>query len=188
MIGVARYKLFASNRLSTHKNYLQRVVYRLKSTIVFLLKWRIVRVALHIAVRLFAPRHRIGVAAIVMDEQKGVLLLNHVFHPTIPWGVPGGWLDVGEAPLEGAMRELREETGIEAAGGTLILMRRDRYPDHLAIAYLMEVKTEITPSDLKLSKEIISAAWFELSDIPHLTPFNYDAVLTAAEQIQQKYN
>ena len=51
----------------------------------------------------------------------GVMLLNHegkVFvaqrlDPTLEaWQMPQGGLDPGEAPLEGALRELEEETGI----------------------------------------------------------------------------
>ena len=99
---------------------------------------------------------------------------------------PGGWLDVGEAPLDGAMRELREETGLTAVDGTLILMRRDKYPDHLAIAYLMQIETDINLSELRLSNEIVSADWFDISAIPQLTPFTYDAVLLAAQKIQQR--
>jgi 8-oxo-dGTP pyrophosphatase MutT (NUDIX family) len=29
------------------------------------------------------------------------------------WGMPGGWLDYGEQPIQGVIRELKEETGIE---------------------------------------------------------------------------
>lgn len=28
------------------------------------------------------------------------------------WGMPGGWLDFGEQPVEGVVRELQEETGL----------------------------------------------------------------------------
>lgn len=54
-------------------------------------------------------------AAVVMDEQGRVLLvrrsLRERFLPGV-WGVPCGKLEPGESPRDGALRELKEETGL----------------------------------------------------------------------------
>lgn len=135
------------------------------------------------AVRVFAPRHRIGITAVVINEQNEVLLLHHVFHPTVPWGAPGGWLDAGEAPLHGALRELREETGIIATDATLIHMRRDKLPDHLSIAYLIHLSESqtIPLQSLTLSHEINHAKWFTAAELPRLTSFTREAIKIALE-------
>ena len=42
--------------------------------------------------------------------QGQVLLVEHVFHPYAPWGLPGGWIDRNESPSQTAViRELQEE-------------------------------------------------------------------------------
>jgi 8-oxo-dGTP pyrophosphatase MutT (NUDIX family) len=51
-------------------------------------------------------------SGIVMGE-RGVLLLKH--RRLGIWVQPGGHIDAGEAPWEAALREVREETGLEVA-------------------------------------------------------------------------
>ncbi|MGW3955692.1 NUDIX hydrolase [Streptomyces sp. NPDC004752] len=54
-------------------------------------------------------------AAVVMDERERVLLVRRSererFLPRV-WGVPCGKLEPGECPEDGALRELKEETGL----------------------------------------------------------------------------
>lgn len=44
------------------------------------------------------------------DRRKYLLLKNALFHE---WGFPKGHLESGENLIEGALRELKEETGLE---------------------------------------------------------------------------
>src|SRR5438093_3238926 len=62
----------------------------------------------------------VGVMAIVFDDQGRVLVLHHTYRRRYPWGVPGGWLGAGETPDDGALRELREETGFEGEVEALV--------------------------------------------------------------------
>ena len=45
------------------------------------------------------------------------------------WEFPGGKIADGEEPAEAALRELREETGLIAAGATPLLVFVHDYPD-----------------------------------------------------------
>lgn len=134
-------------------------------------------------IRLIVPRQRLGVTMVALDEQSRVLLLRHVFHPEYPWGLPGGWLGRNEAPAEGVMRELWEETGLTAVLGPTLLVRREDHPPHIGIAYLGYIQ----PGTITLSNEIIEAAWFDADDLPPLYPFMADAIQTALKT-QQRSN
>jgi ADP-ribose pyrophosphatase YjhB (NUDIX family) len=125
------------------------------------------------AVRLIVPRHRVGVALVVFDAEDRVLMLRHVFHPTTPWGVPGGWLDRREDPAACALRELGEETGLAARLGAAVFLSFEAVPPHVAVAYAADV----IPGPLKLSAEILEAGWFPPDDLPGpLLPFVQAAI------------
>ncbi|HYJ90680.1 MAG TPA: NUDIX hydrolase, partial [Pyrinomonadaceae bacterium] len=49
----------------------------------------------------------VSVAAIVINEKREVLLLNHVLRPKSGWGFPGGFLDAGEQTHEAIRREVK---------------------------------------------------------------------------------
>jgi 8-oxo-dGTP diphosphatase len=52
-------------------------------------------------------------SAVVVDDEDRVLLVHH--NKVGQWLYPGGHIDPNEDPAEAALREVREETGIEAA-------------------------------------------------------------------------
>ncbi|MDH2444730.1 NUDIX hydrolase [Amnibacterium sp. CER49] len=61
---------------------------------------------------------RAGAAGLLAVSPAGAVLLQHRVewsHFGGTWGLPGGARDLGETALEGALREAREETGIDAA-------------------------------------------------------------------------
>ena len=64
--------------------------------------------------RRYPERPIVGVLAIVMREDR-VLVVRRA-NPPMPgrWGFPGGVLELGETVAQGAMRELEEETGVIA--------------------------------------------------------------------------
>lgn len=57
----------------------------------------------------------VGVVAMRNDEEFIVLHRSSDKHGVNTWSLPGGKPDGGESPLEGAIRELREETNAVVA-------------------------------------------------------------------------
>jgi 8-oxo-dGTP pyrophosphatase MutT (NUDIX family) len=57
-----------------------------------------------------------AVGVIVLDDDDRVLLVGQHRYAleAYSWEIPEGGVPAGESPLEGARRELREETGVEA--------------------------------------------------------------------------
>lgn len=52
----------------------------------------------------------VGVSVLMFDEENRVLLLHR--SDTKDWGVPGGYMEIGETLEEAAHREVHEETGL----------------------------------------------------------------------------
>ena len=65
-------------------------------------------------------RHRGSVATLAVHEDGRIVLVRQWRHPVGArmWELPAGLLDAGESPMEGARRELEEETGLRAASVT----------------------------------------------------------------------
>ena len=54
----------------------------------------------------------LGAAAVVRDDDGKVLLVKHSYG-ALNWEIPGGGAQPGESPVETAVREVREETGLD---------------------------------------------------------------------------
>jgi len=64
--------------------------------------------------RRYPDRPIVGVLAVVLRGDR--MLVVRRSNPPMPgrWGFPGGVLELGETVAQGAMRELLEETGVQA--------------------------------------------------------------------------
>lgn len=75
------------------------------------------------------------VAAYAVIERRGKILLTHWRRGHLHgWTLPGGGLDPGEDPRDAVVREVLEETGLEARVGKLIgvdsrVMVREEVPE-----------------------------------------------------------
>jgi len=67
---------------------------------------------------------RAGTVAVVSNSKGRVLAFQRTDFPG-QWQLPQGGIDVGESPVEGAWRELEEETGLGPTDVRLV----DEYPD-----------------------------------------------------------
>ncbi|ABU82095.1 NUDIX domain-containing protein [Ignicoccus hospitalis] len=107
------------------------------------------------------------VDVVVFHEGK-VLLVKRGAEPFKgKWALPGGRVECGERVEEAALRELKEETGIEAELVTLVSVysdpNRDPRGHYVSVAFLAAPKGNLEP---KASTDAAEAKWFELSEVP----------------------
>lgn len=96
-----------------------------------------------------------------VKNSKGELLLTQR-HPNkhygLLWECSGGAVTAGESSIEGACRELYEETGIKADCGELVYLGDTIKSDYIVETYLCKKNYETI--ELKLQKEeVADALW-----------------------------
>ena len=105
----------------------------------------------------------IGVFGIITDNEERVLLCHRRDHDL--WNLPGGGVEAGESPWDALVREIKEETGLEAK------------PAHLTGVYSKPDKNEIvlsfacqiTGGEITLNDEADKIEYFEVGQIPKNT-------------------
>ena len=97
------------------------------------------------------------------------------------WAFPGGFLNMDESAEEGALRELKEETGLEGAYirqfHTFSAPQRDPRERVITIAYYALVRMQ----EVKGGDDASDARWFALDEVPPLA-FDHDQILRKAEK------
>lgn len=124
--------------------------------------------------RLRQARYTLGVVGVIVNEHQQILLVEHVFHPAIPWGLPGGWVGRNETPATALMRELQEELQLTVKLQNLLTFEVER-KGHYNLAYKCQPQGEIG----KLSAELLNYRWVDFLDLPTLYPFHYRAIARA---------
>jgi ADP-ribose pyrophosphatase YjhB (NUDIX family) len=164
-----------------------------------LMKWRLaswlqrfalLRWVLRLGVQLFVPRQHVGAVGAVFNQAGQVLLVEHVFRPNFPWGLPGGWIGRGEDPAKAVEREFREELDLQVNAEQLLICEpqggRSGVPPGLGLAYYCRlVGNGITGIDLtraSMAYEVLSVKWVDPGKIEwKLTPIDRKAIELAKQ-------
>ena len=101
------------------------------------------------------------------------------------WALPGGFLRNDETAKEGALRELREETGLEASAvgelGVFSDPSRDPRERVITIAFYALVKS----SEVEGGDDADEAAWFSIDELPQLAFDHSDIINAALERLRR---
>jgi 8-oxo-dGTP pyrophosphatase MutT (NUDIX family) len=100
------------------------------------------------------PTKRMGAGLLVRDGTDRVLLVEPTYKPN--WEIPGGAVDADESPRECAIREVREELGIEMTPGRLLVVDY-QHPEPERTESMMFV----------FDGGIVDAAWSDLISLAH---------------------
>ena len=89
------------------------------------------------------------------------------------WAMPGGWADVGESPAEMVVREAREESGFHVCPRKVVgIFEENRHAAHQELfhAYKIVFLCDITGGQARGSYETSAVEFFDLDDLPPLSP------------------
>lgn len=123
------------------------------------------------------------IRAVVFNEKDEILLVKERADGL--WSLPGGWADVGYSPREVAVKEVKEETGLDVEAVRLLaVMDMSRHP-HPAIpwyVYKFFILCRITGGAFTEAFDIQGKGFFPPDNLP---PLSLERVLP--EQIRRMY-
>ncbi len=125
-------------------------------------------------------------AAVMLNRERQALLVKRANEPQAGmWCLPGGFAELGETIDQAAIRELREETGLEARISRLLTARSQPtafYGDLLFICFEVEqTGGRECPGD-----DAESLGWFALSDHPPLAFAAHTEALAVCEALHRE--
>lgn len=108
------------------------------------------------------------VGALVVDGDR-LLLVRRARDPHGgTWDVPGGFLEEGEAPLDGLRRELEEETGLEIEPGRFVDALLDRYGagDDAPTTLNLYWEATVVRGEARAGDDAAELGWFPRDALP----------------------
>ncbi len=120
----------------------------------------------------------VSAAGIILNDAGEVLLLDHVLRPDSGWGIPGGFMDLGEQPEAAFRREIMEETGIEVRDVSLHRIRTLRR--HIEVIFIAKGVGEPSVK----SREIRGLGWFPVDALPPEMSLDQQFLITKALKVE----
>jgi ADP-ribose pyrophosphatase YjhB (NUDIX family) len=117
------------------------------------------------------PTVKTDVRALVLSEDKMQILLVRESADG-KWSLPGGWADVGLSTKEVAVKEVKEETGLDVNPVALMAVfdkRKHPHPPQPFYVYKIVIYCEATSSDILKGFDVLDAAWHEVDNLPELS-------------------
>lgn len=112
----------------------------------------------------FFPKLSPAVIVVVKKKNQILLARSHYFEPKM-YGAIAGFIDLGETAENAAIREVKEEVGIEIANLRYFGSQSWPFPNSFMMAFTAEHKS----GDLIIdNKELEDARWFDIKNLPKL--------------------
>ena len=118
------------------------------------------------SMRLTHARFTVTAGAIIFNDSGQILLLKHRFRAGSGWGLPGGFLEKGEQPLDALRRELREEIALEVDDVEIFAARSFKKPQQVEVLFRCRAAGSVTPRTMEVER----AEWFSLESLPDGLP------------------
>jgi 8-oxo-dGTP diphosphatase len=111
-------------------------------------------------------------SVLITDARSHVLLVRRSIEPKQGWwDIPGGFCEPGELPATGAIREAREELGVEVRLLEPHSMYIDVYQDASEYTLNIFYAAEILVGTPVAADDALEIAWFPADEIPENIAF-----------------
>lgn len=113
---------------------------------------------------------KVDIRAVVFNDKDEILLVQE--RADSLWSVPGGWADVGYSPSEIAVKEVKEETGLDVKPVRLLAVMDKRchpHPPHTHYVYKIFILCELLGGEFNTAFDILDKGFFAQGALPPLS-------------------
>lgn len=112
---------------------------------------------------------RVGVGVFIFRDDKFLLMQRQGSHGEGSWSVPGGHLEFGETPEETAVREVREETGLEIANVAFAAVTNDIFQQENKHYLTVWMKSDWVSGEPRITEpdKCIDQRWVSFDTLPN---------------------
>lgn len=123
---------------------------------------------------------------IIHDPERGIVIIGRANEPH-GFALPGGYIDEGEQAELAAIREAREETGldVELVGLLGVYSRPERDPrqHNLSVVFVARARD---PDVLRAGDDACGAAFYPIDSLPEPIVFDHRQILDDFRQVLHK--
>lgn len=114
---------------------------------------------------------------IIYNPEKGIVIIKRANKP-LGYALPGGFIEEGEQAENAAVREMREETGlnVKLLGLLGVYSAPDRDPRQHTLSVVF-VGEAVNPEELKAGDDAAGAAYYPLDKLPEPLAFDHEKIL-----------
>jgi len=112
---------------------------------------------------------KVDVRAVIFQEGKILMVREKIDNC---WSLPGGWADVGYSPAEVAVKETREEAGLEVRPVKLLAVLDKKFHPHPPSpyhTYKIFLLCEVLGGTLQIGSETLDVQYFNRAELPELS-------------------
>ena len=123
------------------------------------------------------PRNPVPTVDIIIEMQDGRIVLIRRKNPPPGWALPGGFVDYGESAEAAAVREAREETGLEVSlleqFHTYSDPDRDPRQHTMSVVFIARAAGEPEGAD-----DAVEARGFDPQKLPEPMAFDHERIIS----------
>jgi ADP-ribose pyrophosphatase YjhB (NUDIX family) len=138
---------------------------------------------LHLPLAKEYPTAKVDIRGFMLSEDNKLLLVQESADGR--WSLPGGWADVGFTPSEIIIKEIKEETGLDARVDRLLAVfdkRKHPHPPQPFYVYKLVFYCKVFSGQISKGFDVLDVQYFDITNLP---PLSEDRILKS--QIELLY-
>ena len=132
------------------------------------------------SMRLTHARFTVTAGGLIFNDAGEILLLKHRFRAGSGWGLPGGFIEAGEQPIDALRRELCEEIGLELKDIEIFGVRSFKKPRQVEVLFRCRANASVAPRTMEVER----AEWFSLQSLPDGLPRDQRLIVERAAKTE----